>query len=82
MLGFGLDKVKGLGDGNLLETIDVFRFWAPKKLKLNWLAKRVGSDSFTIRGKGYNRHMNGFPRITSSDIFLTRTKVVLKHALS
>ena len=51
MLGFGLDKVKGLGDGDLLETIDVFRFRAPKKLKLNWLAKRVGSDSFTIRSK-------------------------------
>ena len=51
MLGFGLDKVKGLGDGNLLETTDVFRFWAPKKLKLNKLAKRMGSDPFTIRGK-------------------------------
>ena len=51
MLGFGLDKVKGLGDGNLFKTIDVFGFWAPKKLKLNWLAKRMGSDSFTIRGE-------------------------------
>ena len=51
MLGIGLDKVKGLGDGNLFETIDVFRFWTPKKLKLNWLAKRMGSDSFTIRGE-------------------------------
>ena len=25
MLGFGFNKVKGLGDGNLFETIDVFR---------------------------------------------------------
>ena len=32
--------------------------------------------------KGYNRHMNGFPKMTLSVIFLTRTKVVLKHALS
>ena len=51
MLGFCFDKVEGLGDGNLLETIDVFRFRAPKKLKLNWLAKRVGGDTFTIRGE-------------------------------
>ena len=32
--------------------------------------------------KGYNRHMNGFPKMTLSVIFFTRTKVVLKHALS
>ena len=51
MLGFGFDKVKGLGDENLLETIDVSRFWTPKKLKLDWLAKRMGSDTFTIRGE-------------------------------
>ena len=50
MLGFGFDKVKGLGDGNFFETIDVSRFWVPKKLKLDWLAKRMGSDAFTIRG--------------------------------
>ena len=50
-MSFGFDEVKGLGDRNLLETINVFRFWAPKKLKLNWLAKRMGSDSFTIRGE-------------------------------
>ena len=24
-MGFGFNKVKGLGDGNLFETIDVFR---------------------------------------------------------
>ena len=48
MLGFGFDKVKGLGDRNLLETINFFRFWAPKKFKLDWLAKRMGSDPFTI----------------------------------
>jgi len=82
VLGFGFDEVKSLGDRDILETIDVFRLWAPKKLKLNWLAKRMGSDSFTIRGEGYNRHMNGFPKMTLSVIFLTRTKVVLKHALS
>ena len=51
MLGFGFDKVKGLGDRNLLETFNVFRFWVPKKLKLDWLAKRMGSDSFTICDK-------------------------------
>ena len=31
---------------------------------------------------GYNKHMKGFPRITLSVIFLTRTKAVLKHVLS
>ena len=51
MLGFGFDKVKGLGDRNLFETIDVFGFWAPKKLKLDWFAKRMGSDAFIIRGE-------------------------------
>ena len=48
MLGFGIDEVKGLGDRNFLETTDLSRFWAPEKLKLNWLAKRMGRDSFTI----------------------------------
>ena len=32
--------------------------------------------------KGYNRHMNGFPKMTLSVIFLMRTNVVLKHVLS
>ena len=32
--------------------------------------------------KGYNRHMNGFPKMTLSVIFLIRTNVVLKHVLS
>ena len=32
--------------------------------------------------KGYNRHMKGFPKMTLSVIFLTRTNVVLKHVLS
>ena len=32
--------------------------------------------------KGYNRHTNGFPKMTLSIIFLTRTNVVLKHVLS
>ena len=49
MLGFSIDKVKGLGDKNFLEAIDFSRFRTPKKLKLNWLAKGMGSDAFTIR---------------------------------
>ena len=49
MLGFLTDQVKGLGDGNILETANFLGFQAPKKLKLNWLTKRMGSDSFTIR---------------------------------
>ena len=49
MLGFGTDKVKGLGDGQILETTNLSGFRAPKKLKLGWLAKGMGSDSFTIR---------------------------------
>ena len=32
--------------------------------------------------KGYNRHTNGFSKMTLSVIFLTRTNVVLKHVLS
>ena len=32
--------------------------------------------------KGYNRHMKGFPNMTLSVIFFTRTNVFLKHALS
>ena len=46
--GFGTDKVKGLGDRNLLEATNVSRFRTPKKLKLDWLAKGMSSDSFTI----------------------------------
>ena len=48
MLCFGFDEVKGLRDRNFLEIANLSRFWAPKKLKLNWLAKMMGSDSFTI----------------------------------
>ena len=48
MLGFGTDKVKGLGDKDLLETANFSRFKAPEKLKLNSLAKGMSSDSFTI----------------------------------
>ena len=51
MLGFSIDKVKGLGDKNFLEATDFSRFQTPKKLKLNWLAKGMGSDAFTIRGE-------------------------------
>ena len=32
--------------------------------------------------KGYNRHINEFPKITLSVIFLIRTNVVLNHVLS
>ena len=46
MLGFGTNKVQGLGDGDFLKTAEVSRFWTPKKLKLNWLAKGMGSDAY------------------------------------
>ena len=49
MLGFGTNKVKGLGDRDIQENTDFSGFWLPKELKLNWLAKRMGNDSFTIR---------------------------------
>ena len=48
MLGFGTDKVNGLGDRNFLETANFSGFRAPKKHKLDWLAKGMSSDSFTI----------------------------------
>ena len=48
MLGLGLNKVKGLGDRDILEGTDFSRLWLPKKLKLNWLAKGMGSDTFII----------------------------------
>ena len=48
MLGFSTNKVKGLGDRNFLKATDFSRFWTLKKLKLNWLAKGMGSDAFTI----------------------------------
>ena len=44
----GFDKVKVFGNRNFLETFNLFWFWVPEKLKLNRLAKWVGSDSFTI----------------------------------
>ena len=48
MLGLGLNKVKGFGDRNILEGTDFSRFWLPKEFKLNWLAKGISSDTFTI----------------------------------
>ena len=51
MLGFGSNKVKGFGDRDILEGTDFSRFWLPKELKLNWLAKRIDSDTFTICGE-------------------------------
>ena len=52
MLGFGINQVKGLGDKYFLEATNFSGFWAPKKFKLDWLAKGMGSDSFTIHDKG------------------------------
>ena len=48
MLGFCLDKVEGLRDRDFLETANISRLWTSKKPELNWLAKGMGSDSFTI----------------------------------
>ena len=49
MLGFGIDEVKGLRDRDFLEIANLSWFWTSEKLKPNWLAKRMGSDSFTVR---------------------------------
>ena len=48
------------------------------------LGTRSHSEKFSLLFvmNGYNRHMKGFPRITLSVIFLTRTKAILKHMLS
>ena len=35
-------------DRDFLEATDFSGFRAPEKLKLDWLAKRMSSDSFTI----------------------------------
>ena len=43
-----LIKVKVFGNRNFLEILNFFWLWVPEKLKLNRLAKWVGSDSFTI----------------------------------
>ena len=48
MLGFPIDQIKSSGDGNILKAANFSRFWASEKLKLNWLTKRKGSDSFPI----------------------------------
>ena len=82
MLGFGFDKVKGLGERDFLEAANFSRFWAPKKLNLiSWPKGWVVIPSLSVM-KGYNRHIKGFPRMTLSVMFLTRTNVVLKHVLS
>ena len=36
-------------DRDFLEATDFFGFRAPEKLKLDWLAKWMSSDSFTIK---------------------------------
>ena len=46
---FGTDKVKVFGNRNFLEIFNLFWFWVPKKLKLNRLAKRIGSKSIKKR---------------------------------
>ena len=77
MLGFGFDKVKGLRDRLLMSLGSGLL----RNLNLTgWPKGWVVIPSLSVV-KGYNRHMKGFPRMTLSVIFLTRTKVVLKHAL-
>ena len=48
---FGSQRIEGLGDRNFLEITDFSGFRAPEKLEFDWLAKRMGSDSFTICGE-------------------------------
>ena len=48
MLGFPIDQIKSSRDGDILEAANLLGFRASEKLKLNWLTKRMGSDSFTI----------------------------------
>ena len=55
MLDFGIDQVKGLGDKDFLEATNFSKFQAPKKLKLDWLARGMGSDSFTIHDERIQR---------------------------
>ena len=48
---FGSQRIESLGDRNILEITDFFGFRTPKKLKFDYLAKRMSSDSFTICGE-------------------------------
>ena len=41
---FGSQRIECLGERNILEIADFSRFKTPKKLKLNWLAKGMGSE--------------------------------------
>ena len=50
-MGFVSQKIEGLGNRYILEIGDFSRFRAPKKLKLDWLAKGMGSDAFTVSGE-------------------------------
>ena len=88
MLGFGIDEVKGLGDRNFLETETSWRLLISLGSRLlrnlniaGWPKGWVVISSLSVM-KGYNRQMKGFPKMTLSVIFLTRTNVVLKHLLS
>ena len=47
-VGFGSQKIEVLGDRNILEITDFSGFRTLKKRKFDWLAKRIGSDTFTI----------------------------------
>ena len=81
-MGLGIDKVKGLRDRNFLETQISLGSGLLRNLNLTgWPKGWVVIPSLSVM-KGYNRHMNRFPKITLSVIFLTRTNVVLKYVLS
>ena len=47
----------------------------------SWLKGWVVIPSLSVM-RGYNKHMKGFPKMTLSVMFLTKTNVVLKHVLS
>ena len=51
MLGFSIEQIKCSGDRDILEAANLPMFQALKKLRLNWLTKRMGSDSFAICDK-------------------------------
>ena len=50
-MDFGSQRIECLGDRNFLEITDFSKLKAPQKLEFDWLAKRMGSDSFTISGE-------------------------------
>ena len=48
MLGFGTNKVKSFGNGNVLEGANIPRYRFTCESKPDGLAKGLGSDSFSI----------------------------------